>query len=201
MICELFLPYQEDEIINSSESLKVGIDRGALIAINKGIKLDYAIGDFDSITDIELKQIEKTCPNIIKLNRIKDDTDTEYAIKYFKDATEFIIHGGIQGKRIEHLISNINLILKYNNITTIKDNNTKICPLTSGYYFINEYKYISFFAKSRSVISLKGFKYNLDNYVFNEFDNLCISNEIENECGEVTFTGKGVVIMSKSDNF
>ena len=135
------------------------------------------------------------------LYEIKDDTDTEYAIKYFKDATEFIIHGGIQGKRIEHLISNINLILKYDNIKVIKDNNTKISRLLSGTYFINEYKYISFFAKSGSLISLKGFKYDLDNYQFKEFDNLCISNEIENEYGEVQFNGKGVIIMSKSDNF
>lgn len=201
MIYELFLPYQEDNIININESIKVGIDKGALIAIDKGIKLDYILGDFDSITSEELKIIKKKCPNIIKLNPIKDDTDTEFAINYFKNATEFIIHGGIQGKRIEHLISNINLILKYDNIKVIKDNNTKISRLLSGTYFINEYKYISFFAKSGSLISLKGFKYDLDNYQFKEFDNLCISNEIENEYGEVQFNGKGVIIMSKSDNF
>ena len=201
MIYELFLPYQEDNIININESIKVGIDKGALIAIDKGIKLDYILGDFDSITFEELKIIKKKCPNIIKLNPIKDDTDTEFAINYFKNATEFIIHGGIQGKRIEHLISNINLILKYDNIKVIKDNNTKISRLLSGTYFINEYKYISFFAKSGSLISLKGFKYDLDNYQFKEFDNLCISNEIENEYGEVQFNGKGVIIMSKSDNF
>lgn len=201
MIYELFLPYQEDKIININESIKVGIDKGALIAIDKGIKLDYILGDFDSITSEELKIIKKKCPNIIKLNPIKDDTDTEFAINYFKNATEFIIHGGIQGKRIEHLISNINLILKYDNINVIKDNNTRISRLLSGTYFINEYKYISFFAKSGSLISLKGFKYDLDNYQFKEFDNLCISNEIENEYGEVQFNGKGVIIMSKSDNF
>ena len=201
MIYELFLPYQEDNIININESIKVGIDKGALIAIDKGIKLDYILGDFDSITSEELKIIKKKCPNIIKLNPIKDDTDTEFAINYFKNATEFIIHGGIQGKRIEHLISNINLILKYDNINVIKDNNTRISRLLSGTYFINEYKYISFFAKSGSLISLKGFKYDLDNYQFKEFDNLCISNEIENEYGEVQFNGKGVIIMSKSDNF
>lgn len=201
MIYELFLPYQEDNIININESIKVGIDKGALIAIDKGIKLDYILGDFDSITSEELKIIKKKCPNVIKLNPIKDDTDTEFAINYFKNATEFIIHGGIQGKRIEHLISNINLILKYDNIKVIKDNNTKISRLLSGTYFINEYKYISFFAKSGSLISLKGFKYDLDNYQFKEFDNLCISNEIENEYGEVQFNGKGVIIMSKSDNF
>ncbi len=201
MIYELFLPYQEDNIINIEESIKVGIDKGALIAIDKGIKLDYILGDFDSITSEELKIIKKKCPNIIKLNPIKDDTDTEFAINYFKNATEFIIHGGIQGKRIEHLISNINLILKYDNINVIKDNNTRISRLLSGAYFINEYKYISFFAKSGSIISLKGFKYDLDNYQFKEFDNLCISNEIENEYGEVQFNGKGVIIMSKSDNF
>ena len=154
MIYELFLPYQEDNIININESIKVGIDKGALIAIDKGIKLDYILGDFDSITSEELKIIKKKCPNIIKLNPIKDDTDTEFAINYFKNATEFIIHGGIQGKRIEHLISNINLILKYDNINVIKDNNTRISRLLSGTYFINEYKYISFFAKSGSLIRL-----------------------------------------------
>ena len=125
MIYEFILPYQEDELELLTDSVKVGIDKGALDAINKGIKLDYILGDFDSISLLEYERIQKIVKNIIKLNPCKDDTDTEHAINYFKDASKIIIHGGIKGKRVEHLLANINLLYKYDNLV-FKDDITLI---------------------------------------------------------------------------
>ena len=43
----------------------------------------------------------------------------------------------------------------------------------------DKYKYISFFnVYDDTIITLKGFKYNLSNYTMKRFDNLCLSNEI-----------------------
>ena len=52
------------------DALIIGADRGALNAILKGIKLDIAIGDFDSVDEEELKIIENNSLNVIKLNPI-----------------------------------------------------------------------------------------------------------------------------------
>ena len=59
----------------------IGIDRGTLILLENGIKIDRAIGDFDSVTDEEREGILSKL-DFEKLNPVKDDTDTEHALKY-----------------------------------------------------------------------------------------------------------------------
>ena len=58
----------------------IGVDRGALNAINNGIRLDISIGDFDSVSENEFNLIKTNSNKIIKLNKIKDETDTNEAI-------------------------------------------------------------------------------------------------------------------------
>ena len=61
----------------------IGVDRGGLKLIEAGHTLDHALGDFDSVTLEELKTIK--AKKIIKLNPIKDETDTLYALRLCKD--------------------------------------------------------------------------------------------------------------------
>ncbi len=198
MIYEFILSYHEKPLELLPNSIKVGIDKGALEAINLGIKLDYAIGDFDSISEEEYLIVKNKANKLIKLDSIKDDTDTEHAINYFSNYEKIIIHGGLKGKRIEHFIANYNLVLKYPNIYFI-DDNTKFERLNSTTIFKDEYKYISIFAKEGSTISLSGFKYNLDSYTFTKNDNLCISNELVEGKGIINFEGIGVIFFTKKD--
>lgn len=202
MIYEFILPFCETNLKLLPNSIKVGIDKGTIIALNNAIKLDYALGDFDSISDLEYLKVKKEIKNVIKLNPIKDETDTEYAIKMFNTASKIIIHGGIKGKRIEHLLANLNIVLKYDNIL-FQDDESLVFKLPN-YLEIDkltylDYKYISFFAAENSIIDLKGFKYNLNYYHFNKFDNLCISNEIEAKKATIRFNGIGLIIFSKND--
>ena len=53
-----------------TNSVVIGIDRGAYVAYLSNVKLDYAVGDFDSISAQELKTLE-SYTNVIKLNPIK----------------------------------------------------------------------------------------------------------------------------------
>ena len=105
-------------------SYVIGVDKGALFLHRNNIKMDLALGDFDSITEKEFELIKKDT-KIIKLNKIKDDSDTEHALNLVKNYDEIVILGGIQGKRIEHFYA-ILLYLELNKNIIIKDNNSLI---------------------------------------------------------------------------
>lgn len=194
------LPYATYLPKQQVDTIYVGIDKGSLDALKQGYKLDYALGDFDSISSTSFEFVKNNVKKIIKLPVEKDDTDTEYALKYFNDADLVTIYGGITGKRVEHLYANINLCLKYKNVifmdkySTIRSIPNVMEIKNSDYYFY------SFFADENSVISLKGFKYELSNYSFKYADNLCISNEIAASSAIITFSGNGIMIMTKDDS-
>ena len=179
----------------------IGIDAGALFAIKNEISLDIAIGDFDSITKEDFKLLE-TKTRILKLPCQKDETDTESALKLCKNASKIIIIGGIQGKRIEHFIANMNLLIK-NPIIEIIDDNSYLKIIDKPFKISNDdYKYVSFFAIEDIVISLKGFKYPLEQYKIEKYNNIAISNEIIDSEGLITIhSGKALVILSKDDHY
>ncbi|MGM9971994.1 MAG: thiamine diphosphokinase [Anaeroplasmataceae bacterium] len=175
----------------------IGVDKGVKLLLNNNIRCDAAIGDFDSY-DVTNQKID----NIIKLNPIKDETDTAYAIKKaYEISNDITIFGGITGSRIEHFLANLCLFKEYDNLKIIDDNSI-IYKITSD-SIINkdEYKYISLFALEDSILSLKGFKYNLDDYNLDLYNPLCISNEVETRGFVSIKKGSILVIKSKNDNF
>ncbi len=177
----------------------IGVDKGALLLIRNNIKCDEAIGDFDSVCQDDLELIKKNT-KVTVLNMEKDDTDTFVSIKRaYEISDDVTILGGIEGRRIEHFIANLNLLSKYDNLKLIDDNSYIFKLNTSTNLKKDEYKYISFFALEDSIISLEGFKYNLCNYNLKVFDSLCVSNEIQN-LAKISLNGKILVIKSKNDN-
>lgn len=178
----------------------VGIDKGALYALECGIKLDLALGDFDSISEDQFDLI-KDRTSIKKLNPIKDDTDTFDAVKMLNDYSKITILGGIQGKRIEHFMANINM-LKLDNRIEIIDNYSHIFIKNESFIIKkDQYKYVSFFAVEDVFgLDLIGFKYNLSNQILSSIDSFCISNELTSSTGVVNFRkGKLLVIKSMAD--
>ncbi len=178
----------------------VGIDKGALYALECGIKLDLALGDFDSIDEDQFDLI-KDRTSIKKLNPIKDDTDTFDAVKMLNDYSKITILGGIQGKRIEHFMANINM-LKLDNRIEIIDNYSHIFIKNESFILKkDQYKYVSFFAVEDVFgLDLIGFKYDLSNQILSSIDSFCISNELTSSTGFVNFRkGKLLVIKSMAD--
>lgn len=178
----------------------VGIDKGALYALECGIKLDLALGDFDSISEDQFDLI-KNRTSIKKLNPIKDDTDTFDAVKMLNDYSKITILGGIQGKRIEHFMANINM-LKLDNRIEIIDNYSHIFIKNESFILKkDQYKYVSFFAVEDVFgLDLIGFKYDLSNQILSSIDSFCISNELTSSTGFVNFRkGKLLVIKSMAD--
>ena len=124
----------------------IGADRGSLIAISNDIKLDIAIGDFDSVNEEEFNLIKKNSKRIIKLNPIKDTSDTNSAIKLVKDYDEIYLLGGIGGNRIEHLFANIIDLINYPNLHIM--NRYSLIEIINdlNYEIRNDYKFISFYS-------------------------------------------------------
>ena len=186
---------------NLKDSYLIGVDNGALILANNKIEMDLALGDFDTAKEENLNLIMKYSKKIKKLNPIKDDTDTFDALEIvYGKYDEILVLGGIQGKRVEHLISNIYALKKYKGLKLIDDYSLIEIIDKDKEFKKDEYKYISFFSLKDSIVSLKGFKYNLDNYNLKVFDPICISNEIVDEVAYLTLDGEVLCIKSMDDN-
>lgn len=173
----------------------ISVDQATHFLIEKNIPISLAIGDFDSIKDkIVLNDI-----NHITLNVEKDETDTLAAIRYAyqQNPDEVIVLGGIGGERIEHSIANILLLNEFPNLKIITDY-SKIYTLSEGTYQTSFKGYISIFSMIDSVISLKNFKYPLNQYELTLFNTIGISNELNGNIGTIEVQkGKIMVIESK----
>lgn len=182
------------------DSYVIGVDKGALFCARNNIPMDIAIGDFDSISADEYSLVAKST-KIIKLNPIKDLTDTMEAINLVKDYQNITILGGISGKRIEHFYANLLILKQYSNVK-IKDDSSFIFTASKSLSLDNSYKFCSIFSLDNdTVISLSGFKYNLSDYHMDINDPLGISNELLKDFGEITINkGRILIILSKNDN-
>ena len=187
--------------IDFIDSYVIGVDKGALFCLNNNIKMDLAVGDFDSVNINDYELIKNTT-KVVKLNPIKDDTDTEHALNLVKDYDEILILGGIKGNRIEHFISMLIYLKKFPNLV-IKDDYSIIFSSSKDLKIKKdeEYKYISIFSLDNDTfISLKGFKYNLDNYNLKEDNPLGVSNEIIDDYGIISLKGRIMIIRTRDDN-
>ena len=179
----------------------VGIDQGAILALEEGIALDAEIGDFDSIEKEEEKRLSKQ-KNVFFLNREKDDTDTAAALKILpKEVRKITILGGIQGNRIDHFLANLLLMEQDERIGMVDDDTMIFIKNESFQVSKGKYHYLSLFALEEVVdLTLNGVAYPLTNYTLFPKDPLCISNEWKTDLADITFqSGKLLVILSKED--
>ncbi len=184
---------------NNDYDIIVGADRGALHALNNGIIPDISIGDFDSVNEIEFNKIKNNSKKLIQLNKIKDSSDTHEAIKLVSNYDEIHILGGIKGKRIEHLFSNIIDLINYPNLSMIDEDSLIETVNDNNYKVKDNYKFVSLYAIEESIIDLNGFKYELNNYLLKRNDPLCLSNEIINNPKINLKKGKLLIIYSHGD--
>ena len=184
----------------------IGVDRGALKAINAGLSLDLAYGDFDSVNPKELAVIKAHSKKVIQLNPIKDITDTYGAYSEEKVAERIVILGGITGGRIEHFYALLNLVKADPRVSLVDDaSSIRHLVLSKTPYRVNrdEGKFFSIFSIGSARVSLTHFAYPLTDYLLKEGDSLGISNQIAPGAkeGEILLKeGSLLLIVSKDDN-
>lgn len=174
----------------------IGVDRGIEVLLANNKTPIYAIGDFDSISNLDvLSQFEVT-----RLPTRKDVTDThaavEYAIEHGYDEIDIY---GVTGGRLDHFFSAVCLLEKYSNfkIRIIDDQNI-IQLLLPGSHIVNkdQYKYFSLFALDKSYLDITGAHYPLNHYLLYRHDPLCVSNQVKDNQAVITTTDKIILVKS-----
>lgn len=178
----------------------IGIDRGALIAMEQGIVLRAAIGDFDSMSDTAYQRL-CAYTKVYKLPTHKNETDSEEAIDYaIKEGYEEIILFGGLGGRIDHELANLHLMIHRQLPITLMDENNLMKVITPGVYHIEKkHKYLSFLALEESFITETGVEYPLYEQQIYPCDIYSISNEIQGAYADVILHG-GRMLMIQSDD-
>ena len=188
------------KLANKSEYI-ICADAGQFIAAKYEIKPNLCVGDFDS-TDII--NMDNDNPNNIKNYKLFDCEDVTYpakknltdmeaaieeAISRFPiDKLNISILGGIGG-RLDHTIGAINTMRKYSD----KRVQIRLIDMKNSAWFISSeiinsisimkskyYKYFSVIPYTYDVkgLTIKGAKYNLNDYNMKRLGSLGISNEI-----------------------
>ncbi len=188
-------------------SYLIAVDGGADYCREIGLGADLYLGDFDSVSETELKNLSGNVhTEILTLPREKDDTDTLAALKVGmeKGYKEFYIFGGLGG-RLDHTIANIQCLL------FLRRNGYK------GYMFKGDEKLfvlknetVSFGAEEKGIFSLfslngsangvdiSGMKYNLENGVITNDFPIGVSNEFIGERATVTVReGELLVVVNE----
>jgi thiamine pyrophosphokinase len=196
------------QLFDDSHVVWVGIDRGVFYLLDAGIKPAMAFGDFDSVTVEELAEIEKEVSDLKKFKPEKDETDMELALNWaIEQQPESITIFGATGGRLDHLMANIQLLLKplqqgINIPTEIIDTNNILYVKNPGTYTANkleDFKYISFLPATPSVsgMTLENFKYPLKDCHIPMGSTLCISNELIRDHGTFSFS-EGILLVVRS---
>lgn len=189
----------------------IGIDRGNLHLIERGIDPLVAIGDFDSLKPAELQLVRDHIKDIRQSIPEKDDTDTQLGLKVALQehhADRLDIYGAAGG-RLDHFLANLWMVLEprfkpYAPKIRMIDKQNTITFFLPGTYQIKkepDKKYLAFVALTpMDHLTLFDEKYQLNDYQVKHPMSLA-SNEFVGETARFKF-GSGVmcVIQSKDIN-
>lgn len=183
---------------NFKNKFVICADSGYLNAINNKIKPDLVLGDFDSYKGEICENVKK-----ITLPTEKDDTDLIYAVKYalknnFKNIEIYCSFGS----RPDHSFCT------YSALEFIKNNNAYgkafgkdftveiLCSEKITIKKDSRYKYFSLLSfAGNAKVSIKGAKYNLNEYTILTDFPIGVSNEIALDKAEINVLNGKVLLM------
>ncbi|CDZ99479.1 Thiamine pyrophosphokinase [Jeotgalicoccus saudimassiliensis] len=182
-----------------------GVDGGVKGLLGAGIKVEKAYGDFDSVTpdDIELFR-QSLALDIVP--SAKNFTDSELALLSLAELgyTAIDVYGALGGRK-DHELMNIQLLahekLRTLDIRLLNETN-EITLLTAGEHMIEAdgtKKYVSFIPlHDQTQVSLKGFKYDIEDTYLYIGKTLTVSNEFEKPSVTVR-TDKDILMIKSTD--
>nr|WP_289037314.1 thiamine diphosphokinase [uncultured Allobacillus sp.] len=184
----------------------IGVDHGALYLANHQMEIDLAIGDFDSISQVEHETIQMQATTLKQFPADKDYTDLELAIdESIELNAKNVWIFGATGGRLDHAWVNMFLLKKLaqvNIAAKLVDRQNQLSLHYPGMYSIEkeqQYPYVSFLSITEQVegLTLEGFRYNLDGETITFGSSFTVSNEcIEKKC---TYSfSKGILLVIKS---
>ncbi|KMY45042.1 hypothetical protein AC622_13085 [Bacillus sp. FJAT-27916] len=184
-----------------------GADRGALVLAERGIEMEAAFGDFDSVTEEEMDTIRQFAKDVYPYPAEKDESDLELAVEwaYGLNPDKITIYGATGG-RMDHAMANMMLLASEEHLkqpvkTELVDNQNEISFYEPGVYTIHEQekRYVSFLPISKEIsgMTLTGFLYPLTNDTLIRGRTRSISNQLNSPTGTFSFTS-GILMMIRS---
>lgn len=184
----------------------IAADKGSECLYNNNISPDLLLGDFDSTKKEILCNIKLQAKEVLEFPPEKDYTDTEIAIiEAIKRGAKKIYLFGAIGSRMDHTLGNIGLLLttkKKGAILEIIDDNNRLYLGENNMMLVGKYgETISFHALCDKVInfSIKGAKYNLENYDMNLLDPRAICNEFVDTPIEISYEMGELLVVHSID--
>lgn len=196
-----------DWLARNKYDLLIAADSGMNFLYRNGLTPDVIAGDFDSVSDeayIHFSQMPEV--EMIRLNPIKDDTDTEFVIREaIRRGSKAITVLGGTGTRLDHVMGNIHLLgigLSCGVEIELVDAHNRIRMVDGEITLKKDEQFGQFvsllpFVGSAKGVTLTGFKYPLEDDTIESFCSLGISNEIEEEQAIVQVK-EGILLMIES---
>jgi thiamine pyrophosphokinase len=193
---------------NEEGSIWVGVDRGVHTLLKNGLTPEIAFGDFDSVSEAELTEIEKQVKQLKRFQPEKDETDMELAMNWAIEQNPAAIRlFGASGGRLDHLFANVQLLIRpvaagIETEIELIDRQNIVFVKSPGSYQLKKnpsHPFISFIPVTLHVekITLQGFKYPLTDRHISIGSTLCISNELLSDYGTFSFS-EGILIVVRS---
>ncbi|PTM59123.1 thiamine diphosphokinase [Desmospora activa] len=200
---------EEEAALLRSDDMLVGVDAGAVHLLEAGRVPDLVVGDFDTVSVETYRQLQAKGVPIHSLPTAKDVTDTHHAVDWAlaRRPQQILLLGALGGSRFDHALANLFLLERmadagisgliqdaHNRIQLHPGNNTVITVEASPF------RYLSLLALTTRVegVTLRGFRYPLQEAVLIRDFPLGISNELEVEKGHIQVrTGKLLLIESR----
>ena len=169
----------------------IGVDQAIASLYKQRIPVHLAVGDFDSLKNRGLLH----GLNVEILPSEKDVTDSFYALKRAHEMKhdEIVLVGGAGGDRIEHVVAHFHLFHHYPKLKMITEDSEIF--IIDKHIQVSYKWYVNIFPYQKAVVTLKGFKYPLKSHHLNPFDNLGISNELEDEHGDIHVESGTVLVI------
>lgn len=181
----------------------IAADGGWKLAEVLGVTLTAVVADFDSSTLPSLPdEVE-----IVRLPVRKDCTDTAAAVSYAQDKgyTDFLLLGCVGG-RLDHQYAATQLLVQLAQMgchAELADGHNRITALVQSPYIAQPMRgwSLSLFAFGGTVhgLSIRHAAYELTDYDLSPSDSLCVSNAVEKEPCEITFTDGTLLVFRAKD--
>lgn len=197
---------------NNPYDMLLAADSGMDFLLRNKICPDVIAGDFDSVGKtayeyfIEKKDAAGERPEILRLNPMKDDTDTEFVIREaIRRGADSITLLGATGTRLDHVFGNIHLLgigLSGGIAMELVDSHNRIRMMSKKLVLKKAEQFGQFvsilpFGTAAKGVTLTGFLYPLQDAYLESFCSLGISNEITEEQAVIQVK-EGILLVIES---
>ena len=198
----------DSSLLPKNQDIYLGVDGGCLKLLEQGLPLDIAVGDFDSVSEVDLRKIQAQAKQVVQSVPEKNDTDLELALKtVFEDYPDAAVTVyGAFGGRLDHFLSNIFLptdpdLAPYMEQIQLVDEQNRLVFRPAGSHEIQPdptMTYVGFMPVGEGRLEITGAKYPLhsENYFLKAMYG---SNEFLDQAIQVSLDRGYLIIVYSKD--